>query len=156
MFLATHDIITSKLKTSLEEIEGYDELLSDIINLCVHFYEFRMYVLPKEKHLLLKVYWLIFIVYAVRFCLVFLVCCFLNFQLAHILIYIYWILCFEKRSVQSILFVITIVMTICQFSYQVIGFTLFLLDGKTSNINKLDQKKKISIGKIDKIFKVLW
>lgn len=55
MFLATHDIITSKLKSSLEEIEGYDELLSDIINLCVNFYEFRMYVLPKEKHLLLKV-----------------------------------------------------------------------------------------------------
>ena len=55
MFLATHDIITSKLKSSLEEIEGYDELLSDIINLCVNFYEFKMYVLPKEKHLLLKV-----------------------------------------------------------------------------------------------------
>ena len=55
MFLATHDIITAKLKSSLEEIEGYDELLSDIINLCVNFYEFKMYVLPKEKHLLLKV-----------------------------------------------------------------------------------------------------
>ncbi|XP_066917897.1 cytoplasmic FMR1-interacting protein 2-like isoform X2 [Clytia hemisphaerica] len=91
MFLATHDIITSKLKSSLEEIEGYDELLADIINLCVHFYEFRMYVLPKEKHLLLKV----------------------------------------------------------------IGFTLFLLDGKACNINKLDQKKKINISKIDKIFKSL-
>jgi len=59
MFLATHDIITSKLKSSLEEIEGYDELLADIINQCIHFYEFRMYVLPKEKHLLLKVYNLI-------------------------------------------------------------------------------------------------
>lgn len=55
MFLATHDIITTKLKSSLEEIEGFDELLADIIQQCVHFYEFRLYVLPKEKHLLLKV-----------------------------------------------------------------------------------------------------
>ena len=55
MFLATHDIITNKLKTSLEEIEGYDELLADIIVLCCNFYEAKMYVAPKEKHLLLKV-----------------------------------------------------------------------------------------------------
>lgn len=55
MFLATHDIITSKLKSTLEEIEGFDELLADIIQQCVHFYEFKLYVLPKEKHLLLKV-----------------------------------------------------------------------------------------------------
>lgn len=55
LFLATHDVITSKLKKSLEEIEGYDELLSDIIQLACYFYEFKMYVLPQEKHLLLKV-----------------------------------------------------------------------------------------------------
>ena len=36
---------------------------------------------------------------------------------------------------------------------KVIGFCLFLLDGEV-NINKLDGKKKIHIGKIDKIFKV--
>ena len=36
---------------------------------------------------------------------------------------------------------------------KVIGFCLFLLDDEV-NINKLDGKKKIHIGKIDKIFKV--
>ena len=65
------------------------QVLTDIVTLSVQFYETKMYVLPKEKHLLLKV----------------------------------------------------------------IGFTLFLLDGKNSNINKLDQRKRISISKIDKIFK---
>ena len=39
------------------------------------------------------------------------------------------------------------------FFTKVIGFTLFLVDGK-QNINKLDQKKKISISRIDKYFKV--
>ena len=55
MFLATHDIITTKLKSSLEEIEGYDDLFADIIQLACYFYEFKMYILPREKHLLLKV-----------------------------------------------------------------------------------------------------
>ena len=55
MFLATHDIITAKLKSSLEEIEGYDDLFADIIQLACNFYEFKMYILPREKHLLLKV-----------------------------------------------------------------------------------------------------
>lgn len=91
MFLATHDIITTKLKNTLEGIEAADELLADVVQLCCNFYESKMYVLPKEKHLLLKV----------------------------------------------------------------IGFTLFLLDGKNSNINKLDQRKRISISKIDKFFKQL-
>ena len=56
MFLATHDVITSKLKESLEQIEGYDDLLADVVQQACYFYEFKMYVLPKEKHLLLKVY----------------------------------------------------------------------------------------------------
>ncbi|XP_065670394.1 cytoplasmic FMR1-interacting protein 1 homolog isoform X3 [Hydra vulgaris] len=91
MFLATHDIITTKLKAGLEDIEGSDEVLADIIQQACYFFEFKMYVLPKEKHLLLKV----------------------------------------------------------------IGFTLFLLDGKNANVNKLDQKRRISINKIDKFFKQL-
>ena len=35
------------------------------------------------------------------------------------------------------------------------GFLIFLMDGKESNILKMDQKKRISVSKIDKIFKVL-
>ena len=35
-----------------------------------------------------------------------------------------------------------------------IGFTIFLMDGKESVVLKMDQKKRISINKIDKMFKV--
>ena len=38
--------------------------------------------------------------------------------------------------------------------FQVIGFSLYLIDCEAININKLDSKKKINIHKIDKIFKV--
>lgn len=36
-------------------ISGYEELLADIVNLCVDYYENRMYLTPSEKHMLLKV-----------------------------------------------------------------------------------------------------
>ena len=36
---------------------------------------------------------------------------------------------------------------------KVMGFGLFLMDSEQCNINKLDQKKRICISKIDKIFK---
>lgn len=34
------------------------------------------------------------------------------------------------------------------------GFGLFLMDNEVCNINKLDQKKKLNLSKIDRIFKV--
>lgn len=37
------------------KIEGYEELLADIVNICVHFFEQRFYVTPDEKHLCVKV-----------------------------------------------------------------------------------------------------
>ena len=40
------------------------------------------------------------------------------------------------------------------FHHQVLGFGLFLLDGKDMSINKLDGKRKLNLGKIDRIFKV--
>lgn len=36
-------------------IVGYEELLADIVNLCVDYYENKMYLTPSEKHMLLKV-----------------------------------------------------------------------------------------------------
>ncbi|KAK4321422.1 hypothetical protein Pmani_007761 [Petrolisthes manimaculis] len=42
-----------------------------------------------------------------------------------------------------------------QMLVKVMGFGLFLIDSEICNINKLDQKKKIKIDKIDKIFKNL-
>lgn len=39
----------------MEVIVGYEELLADIVNLCVDYYENKMYLTPSEKHMLLKV-----------------------------------------------------------------------------------------------------
>lgn len=36
-------------------IPGYEELLADIVNICVDYYENKMYLTPSEKHMLLKV-----------------------------------------------------------------------------------------------------
>jgi len=43
------------LQQQLEVINGFDELLADIVNLCVEYYENKMYLTPSEKHMLLKV-----------------------------------------------------------------------------------------------------
>lgn len=93
MFLATQNQIRNNLKEKLEAINGYAELLADIVTLATTMYENKMYMLPSEKHMLVKV----------------------------------------------------------------IGFSLFLMDGQNSNvnINKMDSKKRISIARIDKIFKNL-
>ncbi|XP_058150782.1 cytoplasmic FMR1-interacting protein 1 isoform X1 [Dasypus novemcinctus] len=55
MFLANHNKITQSLQQQLEVISGYEELLADIVNLCVDYYENKMYLTPGEKHMLLKV-----------------------------------------------------------------------------------------------------
>ncbi|CAB1323681.1 unnamed protein product, partial [Coregonus sp. 'balchen'] len=55
MFLANHNKITQSLQQQLEVINGHDELLADIVNLCVDYYDNRMYLTPNEKHMLLKV-----------------------------------------------------------------------------------------------------
>ena len=43
------------MQQQLEVINGYEELLADIVNLCVDYYENKMYLTPGEKHMLLKV-----------------------------------------------------------------------------------------------------
>lgn len=55
MFLATQNKIRDTVKENLERIPGYEELLSDVINLCVHMFETKMYLSPTEKHMLVKV-----------------------------------------------------------------------------------------------------
>ncbi|CAG0895532.1 unnamed protein product [Cyprideis torosa] len=91
MFLATQNRIRDDLKASLEQIDNYDELLADVVSICLNMYETKMYLTPHEKHMLVKV----------------------------------------------------------------MGFGLYLLDGKVCNINKLDHKKRIRLDKVDKIFKNL-
>ncbi|XP_038220393.1 cytoplasmic FMR1-interacting protein isoform X1 [Zerene cesonia] len=91
MFLATQNKIRDTVKDALEKINGYEDLLADVVNICVHMYETRMYLMPSEKHMLVKV----------------------------------------------------------------MGFGLFLMDSEVCNINRLDQKKKIRLDRIDRIFKNL-
>ena len=91
MFLATQSKIRDVLKETLQTIPNYEELLCDVVNLCVYMYENKMYLLPDDKHMLVKV----------------------------------------------------------------MGFGLFLMDGKEVNMNKLDGRRRVNLGKIDKIFKQL-
>lgn len=91
MFLATQNKIRDTVKENLEKITGYEELLADVVNICVHMFETKMYLTPNEKHMLVKV----------------------------------------------------------------MGFGLFLMDSELCNINKLDQKKKLKLDRIDRIFKNL-
>ena len=49
------DVCLQSLQQQLEVINGYDELLADIVNLCADYYEDKMYLTPNEKHTLLKV-----------------------------------------------------------------------------------------------------
>ena len=55
MFLATQNKIRDQLKESLERIPAYEELLADILNTSVQMLETHMYMLPAEKHMLVKV-----------------------------------------------------------------------------------------------------
>lgn len=48
-------LIFQCLHQQLEVIPGYEELLADIVNICVDYYENKMYLTPSEKHMLLKV-----------------------------------------------------------------------------------------------------
>lgn len=55
MFLATQNKIRDTVKENLEKIPGYEDLLSDVVNLAVHMFESKMYLTPNEKHMLVKV-----------------------------------------------------------------------------------------------------
>lgn len=48
-------VCLQSLQQQLEVINGYDDLLADIVNLCADYYEDKMYLTPNEKHTLLKV-----------------------------------------------------------------------------------------------------
>lgn len=55
MFLATQNKVRDSLKENLEEIFGYEELLADVVVICVQMFEGKMYMTPSEKHMLVKV-----------------------------------------------------------------------------------------------------
>ncbi|RDD41868.1 Cytoplasmic FMR1-interacting protein 2 [Trichoplax sp. H2] len=55
LFLASQDAITTGLKKQLEEINGFEDVLAEVINLCINFYENKKYMTPKGKFMLLRV-----------------------------------------------------------------------------------------------------
>ena len=55
MFLATQNKIRDTLKQAVQEVPGFEDLLCDVVNLAVLMYENKMYLLPSEKHMLVKV-----------------------------------------------------------------------------------------------------
>jgi cytoplasmic FMR1 interacting protein len=44
-----------ELKKALEKIKNFDELLCDIVNICLLMFEQKTYLTPAEKHMLVKV-----------------------------------------------------------------------------------------------------
>ena len=55
MFLATQNKVRDSLKEAFMKIAGYEELLADVVSICVHMYDNRMYLEPNEKYMLVKV-----------------------------------------------------------------------------------------------------
>jgi hypothetical protein len=59
IFLATNDIIRTNLKKALDDptygVQGFEEILADVVNTSVQMLDNNMYLLPQEKHVLVKV-----------------------------------------------------------------------------------------------------
>lgn len=55
LFFATQNKVTSLLRSKLEEVPNYEELLAEMVNMCLHLFENGMYLMPSEKHMLLRV-----------------------------------------------------------------------------------------------------
>uniref|UniRef100_W6NDK5 Cytoplasmic FMR1-interacting domain containing protein n=1 Tax=Haemonchus contortus TaxID=6289 RepID=W6NDK5_HAECO len=91
MFLATQNKIKDDIRAKMVKIEAYEELLTDVINICAHMFEAHLYLAPSERHMFVKV----------------------------------------------------------------IAFSLFLMDGDSANVAKMDQKKRLNISRLDRIFKSL-
>ena len=57
LFLANQNKITFLLKEGLETIQGYEDVLADVLTLFVRLYESNMFITPNDKHVLLKVHY---------------------------------------------------------------------------------------------------
>lgn len=55
LFLAHQNSITTNLKTEIEQIAGYEEVLAAIVNQCADYLEADRHLLPQEKHCLIRV-----------------------------------------------------------------------------------------------------
>jgi len=55
MFLGTHNCILTTMKTAFQQVTGFQDILCEIVNICIHTYENNLYLTPAEKHSLVKV-----------------------------------------------------------------------------------------------------
>eukprot|EP01113_Clastostelium_recurvatum_P001498 TRINITY_DN1060_c0_g1_i3.p1 TRINITY_DN1060_c0_g1~~TRINITY_DN1060_c0_g1_i3.p1 ORF type:complete len:1328 (-),score=521.15 TRINITY_DN1060_c0_g1_i3:101-4084(-) len=55
LFLANQNSITTNLKTDLQNVEMYDDIFAVVVNQCADYLEAERYMLPIEKHCLLRV-----------------------------------------------------------------------------------------------------
>lgn len=55
MFLATQNSIRITLQENLSKIPNYETILCKIVNLCLQMYEESKFILPSDKHMLVKV-----------------------------------------------------------------------------------------------------
>ncbi|KAK2176606.1 hypothetical protein NP493_652g02000 [Ridgeia piscesae] len=55
MFLGTHNCILTTMKTAFQQVTGFQDILCEIVNICIHTYENNLYLTPAEKHSLVKI-----------------------------------------------------------------------------------------------------
>ncbi|MGH0116617.1 UNVERIFIED_CONTAM: hypothetical protein FKN15_012212 [Acipenser sinensis] len=174
MFLANHNRITQCLHQQLEVIPGYEELLADIVNICVDYYENKMYLTPSEKHMLLKVMGFGLYLMDGNVSNIYKLDAKKRINLGKIDKFfkqLQVVPLFGDMQIELARYIETSahyeenkskawskggsVLLKHDTEGQVMGFGLYLMDGNVSNIYKLDAKKRINLGKIDKFFKQL-
>ena len=55
MCLGTHNCILTSVKNAIQRVTGFQDVLCEIVNVCVHTYENYLYMTPAEKHSIVKV-----------------------------------------------------------------------------------------------------
>lgn len=55
LFFGTQNKVTLMLKEKLEHVGAFEEVLADTVNMCLYLFENDLFLLPNEKHMLLKV-----------------------------------------------------------------------------------------------------
>ncbi|KAI0228538.1 Cytoplasmic FMR1-interacting protein [Lamellibrachia satsuma] len=55
MFLGTHNCILTTVKAAFQKVTGFQDVLCDIVSVCIHTHENNLYLTPAEKHSIVKI-----------------------------------------------------------------------------------------------------
>ena len=55
MWLATHNAILTTVKSNIQKVPAFEDLMCDVVICCVQMYEAQTYLLPSEKHGIVEV-----------------------------------------------------------------------------------------------------